>query len=91
MIQQKVRSELNALNTTKTTGLDGIDAIFINIAVHISYSITKLCNLSILNGVFPLFWKRLELYHKNDAINKIINFRPLPILPVLSKVLERLL
>ena len=75
-------------------GWDGISphivkmtySIFIKPLVHI-------CNLSIMNGVFPnelKVAKVIPLYKGGDSM-LLVNYRPVSILPVLSKLFERLM
>ena len=83
---------LKNLDTNETTGLDGIDAFFIQVgAPALVKSITTLCNLSITSGIFPSLWKEARVIpdHKGESLNERSNFRPISILPVLSKILER--
>ena len=54
-------------------------------------AITHIVNLSIENGKFPTDWKIakiLPLHKKNDQLDPK-NYRPVAILPILSKVLEK--
>ena len=61
-------------------------SIFIKPLLHI-------CNLSILHGVFPnelKVAKVIPLYKCGDKM-LLINYRPVSILPVFSKIFERLM
>lgn len=90
--EQKVANLLRNLDTNKATGLDGIDAFFVKMGSSaLVKSITSLCNLSISSGIFPTVWKkaRVSPSHKGESINERSNFRPLSILSILSKILER--
>ena len=51
----------------------------------------KLLNLSILTKSFPNHWKiaKVTPLHKGGARNDINNYRPISVLPVLSKILEK--
>ena len=51
----------------------------------------KLLNLSISTNSFPNHWKIAEVtpLHKGAAWNDSNNYRPIPILPILSKILEK--
>ena len=49
---------------------------------------------SILNdGVFPDDWKKIDIFprHKKDSKNFIKNYRSISLLPIFSKVFERLI
>ena len=60
-------------------------------APFISGEITYICNHSITNSVFPSKWKEAKVtpLHKNGPHEEINNYRPISVLPVLSKVLEK--
>lgn len=60
-------------------------------SVCISESITYLCNLSIKTGMFPDKWKEAKVkpLHKSGPKDDLNNYRPISILPVLSKLFER--
>ena len=62
-------------------------------AQSISHSITKLFNLSIRSGKFPGIWKcsKVSALFKSGDRTNATNYRPISILPTLSKILERVL
>jgi hypothetical protein len=76
----------------KATGADGLSIRLIKLAASvIAPSLTKLMNHCMLTGSFPAVWKIakvIPLHKSGDKSNKN-NYRPVSILPVLSKVLER--
>ena len=81
------------LDVTKSTGVDEISARMLK---HTSYSIapslTKLFNLSLTTGKFPSEWKmaRVVPIPKTDnSSTSVTAYRPISILPIVSKVLER--
>ncbi len=57
----------------------------------IATSVTFLLNLSIQSHTFPSIWKctRVVALFKSGDVNKATNYRPISILPTLSKLLER--
>ena len=88
----QVEKFIKALDSTKATGLDGIDAKFIKLAgPYITKTLTEICNLSISSNTFPKLWKiaKVTPLHKKDTKDDPNNYRPISILPVLSKLLER--
>lgn len=90
--EQYVFNFLSTLDATKSTGLDNISPKFLKICAYIiTPSLTKLINLCIKTGIFPESWKNSKVYplHKNGSVNKAENYRPISILPVLSKLIER--
>lgn len=54
-------------------------------------SLALIYNASISNGVFPAAFKiaKVLLLHKRDSIQERGNYRPISVLPILSKPLER--
>ena len=90
--EQYVFNYLSELDTKKSTGLDYISSKFINLAADIiTHSLTKILNLSISTGIFPETWKKSKVFplHKGGSKNKTENYRPISILPTVSKLLER--
>ena len=60
-------------------------------AEDVTPSLTYLCNLSLETGQFPKEWKKAMVIpgYKKDLITSKENYRPLSILSVLSKILEK--
>ena len=87
-----VRTSLQQLSTSKATGLDDLSSFFLKIAAPaISPSLTAVFNLSISSGVFPDLWKTAKVspLHKDGSLFDRSNYRPISVLAVLSKILER--
>ena len=60
---------------------------------YILPALIQIINLSVISGCFLSKWKAVKiitLYKKADSLNPK-NYRPVAILPVLSKVLERVI
>ena len=88
--EEEVDTELCNLKETKSTGLDMIPARILKISANIiAPSITWIFNLSLKKGIFVDEWKKAFINQAIDLIVKII--RPISILPVISKILERCL
>ena len=86
-----VLKQLQSLKTNKAIGLDNISARLLKCgAQSISHSITKLFNLSIRSGKFPGIWKcsKVSALFKSGDRTNATNYRPISILPTLSKILE---
>ena len=86
-----VLSELQTLKIT-AAGLDNWTQILKIAASVIAPSLSKVLNASIKikSGKFPARWKEAKiicLHKSGDSSNKS-NFRPISLLPILSKILE---
>ena len=85
---------VSSLRIDKGTGLDDISARLLKEACpEIVPSLTHIINLSIRSGCFPEDWKIskvLPLY-KEVIKSDPNNFRPISILPVVSKILEKVI
>ena len=60
---------------------------------HIKLPLTHICNLSFITGVFPCELKIANVVPIFKANDEMIfsNYRPVSVLPVLSKLIERLM
>ena len=80
------------LKNSKSSGLDEVDTYIVKlIAGDILPALTHVINLSIKEASFPTSWKRskvIPLLKKGDKLDPK-NYRPVALLPILSKVLER--
>ena len=84
---------MKSLNNSNAYGIDGIPTRFLKDSlVVISLYITIIINTSIVTGTYPSIWKcpLVDPHHKSGDIDDPSNFRPVSILPVLSKVLEKI-
>ena len=89
---ETVRTILNSLKVNKAGGLDKISARMIKDAGYeLAPSIAYLVNKSITDGIVPDLWKiaRVTPVYKADDKLLVENYRPISVLPVLSKVLEK--
>ena len=92
MDSDTVCKELGALNTKKATCFDGISSKLLKAAAPvIAEPLTKIFNLSIATGIMPYLWKtaKVTATHKGGSLQDLNNYRPISILPVLSKLVER--
>ena len=80
------------LDTTKSTGNDGISPKMLKYtAISIAGSLCNLFNLSISTGTFPSAWKvgRITPIPKGTNNSHSSGYRPISVLPVVSKLIER--
>ena len=87
-----VEADLSKIPSNKATGLDGISVRVLKEALPvISSSLALIYNASISSGVFPAAFKIAKVLplHKKDSIQERGNYRPISVLPILSKPLER--
>ena len=90
---EKIMLVINRLKNSNAFGSDEIPTRFIKDSVFVTaYYITVIVNTSIVTGFFPSLWKYslVNPKLKKGDVDNPSNFRPLSILPVLSKVLERI-
>ena len=90
----EVEKIVGDLSNSASFGLDNIDTYVIKlIKLDILPALTHVINLSIYSQEFPLYWKRskiIPLHKKEDLLNPK-NYRPVAIVPIFSKVLERII
>ena len=83
---------IKALKNSKSTGTDNIETFIIKlVADDIVAPLTHIINLSIAKPTFPSPWKHAKivpLLKKGDALTAK-NYRPVALLPIFSKILER--
>eukprot|EP00794_Sanderia_malayensis_P010378 gene10378-11460_t len=86
-----VEKQLKALKRNKSTGLNELPPGMIkDCAEQISKPLAYIINLSITSGEIPSIWKKAKIIpiHKNGD-KKPENYRPISILPIFSKIIER--
>ena len=87
----KVNKIISSLNNYSAFGLDQIDTFIIKlIKSEILPAVTHVINLSISRRKFPTAWKKskvVPLHKKDDPLNPK-NYRPVAIVPIMSKILE---
>ena len=90
--EEKVESLLNKLDINKSVGSDGISTKVIKIiAPSLVKTTTTLICQSFIEGTFPSIWKRARIraLWKGGDRSSLGNYRPISILPVITKVIER--
>ena len=87
-----VFKQLRSISVSKATGIDEIPAKLLKIAgVYISSSLAHICNVSLKKGKVPDEWKAAKVtpIYKGGDKGDLNNFRPISVLPIISKILER--
>ncbi|CAF4937409.1 unnamed protein product [Pieris macdunnoughi] len=90
----EVAQVIRCLRDNCAVGFDQISGSFIKrYECQLAPIITHICNLAFNTGVFPDSFKTaiIKPIHKGGEKNRVDNFRPISILPVMSKILERLI
>ena len=88
----EIEYQLKKLQRKKATGTDGLPACMIkDVASVISSPLSYIVNLSLKTGTIPAEWKeaRVTPIYKSGPKNLFDNYRPISVLSVMSKVLER--
>ena len=90
--QTYVQNQLSTLDISKVTGLDDLSAKMLRLSSHIiAAPLTQILNLSIKTKFFPDILKHAKVtpcFKKGDKSDKT-NYRPISILPIISKIIER--
>ena len=89
-----VKKEIKGFPITKATGNDGLSVKILKHVCNINIvidTLTYLYNLSLTTGVVPAAWKiaRIQPIFKSGDKFQVCNYRPIAILPVLSKIIEK--
>ena len=88
-----VLSLLSTLDVSKSTGPDGLSAVFLKeVANEIAVPLTNLYNQSLHDGFIPVGWKQSHItpVYKGGKCNDPSNYRPTLVVPILAKVLEKI-
>jgi hypothetical protein len=92
LTEEEVSKELSKINTTKAPGPDGISTrVLKECRDELKTPITRLYNSSLKTGKLPNDWKKanvVPIYKKGNKL-EVSNYRPVSLLPIISKILER--
>ena len=92
--EHEVLKFLNSLDVSKSSGPDKVPNKLLKMcALLIASPLCKLFNKSLQTGKFPLCWKRASvtpIYKQKGSSSDPTNYRPISLLPNLSKILEKI-
>ena len=91
---EEVHKFLSTYKAKTSSGPDGISSAMLrNTAVAIAPHLTALFNLSLQQGRVPSTWKisNITPIHKSGETSTASNYRPISLLSLVSKVLERII
>ena len=92
VVESFVLKQLKGLKVKKSTGLDRIPARLLKDSAAVTtQTITFLVNLSLPTSIVPDEWKQARIVplHKSGGQEVMDNYRPISILPVISKIAEK--
>ena len=84
--------QIDNLSIDKATGEDQISCKLLKMTKNvIAESLCDIINKSLLTGVVPREWKKARVVpiFKSGDISSLNNYRPISILPIVSKIIER--
>lgn len=90
--ESQIYKELRNLKRKKATGLDNfLSGLLKDAASVIAKPLTYIINLSLRSGTVPAEWKEAKVLplFKSGSSSEIGNYRPISLLPILSKILEK--
>lgn len=90
----QVQRELKRLVANKATGPDCIPArVLKQCASSLASPLARLFTLSFREGVVPQQWKQATVVpvHKRSSKSTVSNYRPISLLPIISKVMEAII
>ena len=92
--ENEILNIINSMENKKSSGQDDLSNKLIkSIKNEISRSLTLIINQSLTTGIFPEALKisKVKPLFKNGDTNLLSNYRPISLLPTISKIFERVL
>ena len=90
----EVLNIINRLDASKACGPDKIPTKLLKmVAIYIAEPLTKIFNKSLASGKYPSIWKRAivkPIYKGKGSPSDLKNYRPISLLPCVSKIFEKL-
>ena len=94
ILQSDVLKVVKCINVSKSSGIDNISSLILRDAFTILLAqITHLFNLTVSTCSFPKAWKKALVIPipKTGNLTKVQNYRPISLLPLPGKLLEKLI
>ena len=94
VIANEIETACKTLKNKESCGFDGITNTLVKKCIHlISSPLAHIFSLSITNGCVPLKLKiaKVTPIYKSGNMNNFNNYRPISLLPVFSKLLEKIM
>ena len=91
--KEQIVKIINNFNPNKAHGCDGISVQMLKLcATDISTPLLIIFNKCIESGEFPDSWKyaNVQPVHKKDSRQIVSNYRPISLLPICGKILEKI-
>ena len=92
--EEEIFKIVRCLKTSRSSGHDGLSVHLLKrIVIHIATPLAYIFNLSITTGICPSSFKTAKVIpvFKKDDPSLLTNYRPISILPSLSKILEKII
>ena len=94
MEREQIVSIINKLNSKKENGYDGISIAMLKLCpIEVSIPLSLIFDKCLHTGIFPFFWKKgnVQPVHKKDSRQIKTNYRPISLLPICSKIFEKII
>ena len=85
---------VKSIRESNACGSDGISLRFIKDSLYvIAFYLTVIVNTSVATNTYPDLWKISHVVptHKSGDEDNVSNYRPISLLPVMSKILEKII
>ena len=91
--ENSILTILKSTQVSKAAGLDSLSGRFLKDGKFLAKPISDLCNLSINSKKFPGSCKVAKLWplHKKGSLTQSCNYRPISLLPLISKIIEKVI
>ena len=89
-----ISSIIGKLNSNKAHGLDDISVSMLKLAKEeVSYPLKLIFQACLTSGKYPTLWKKanVQAVHKKSSRQDKTNYRPISLLPICSKIFEKIL